>query len=507
VSGYTVPPDNRASGNTGHIGDHNNISDDLTTLISHVADGLTGATQGYRLAGATTSGPPASGTFALGDIVLDRTTPTLYVCTTAGTVGSGAAFTQVTNAFTNPMTTLGDLIYENATPAAARLAGNTTTTKKYLQQTGDGTNSAAPAWGTIAAGDVPTLNQNTTGTAAGLSATLAIGSGGTGATSAAAAYNNLSPMTTKGDIEYESGSNTAARLAGNTTTTKKFLTQTGDGSASAAPGWNTIVAGDLPTVPIAQGGTGQTTAQAALNALAAAQTNHQVLAGDGTNVTLRALTSADLPAGSSGGSGAVQIDGTAGDFLAEGKASAGSSSLVAAADHVHPANAWQANLLSVSGCLAETFTRYQPMTTTGAITSGTVFMTAIPLYANMVVANITFMINGAGSSYTHGWFVLTDSARVVHCERDEHAGDAGVVHHSVIGPVLRGDHGGRLQPAKHVYLQQRQHHDRRGRADPVGCVQHEPDHAAFHRDHPDGADHQRRQPVLCVCELMAARDA
>lgn len=46
----------------------------------------------------------------------------------------------------NPMTTLGDTIYENATPAPARLAGNTTTRKQTLSQTGNGTISAAPVW-------------------------------------------------------------------------------------------------------------------------------------------------------------------------------------------------------------------------------------------------------------------------------------------------------------------------------------------------------------------------
>jgi hypothetical protein len=50
----------------------------------------------------------------------------------------------------NPMTTLGDIIYEDATPAPARLAGNTTTTKKYLAQTGTGIISAIPAWSQIA---------------------------------------------------------------------------------------------------------------------------------------------------------------------------------------------------------------------------------------------------------------------------------------------------------------------------------------------------------------------
>lgn len=57
----------------------------------------------------------------------------------------------------------------------------------------------------IAAGDVPTLNQNTTGTAAGLSATLAIGSGGTGQTGAVAAFDALAPTTTIGDIIKHNG--------------------------------------------------------------------------------------------------------------------------------------------------------------------------------------------------------------------------------------------------------------------------------------------------------------
>jgi microcystin-dependent protein len=70
------------------------------------------------------------------------------------------------------MTTLGDLIYGAASGTETRLAGNTTSTKKFLTQTGTGTASAAPSWGTIAAGDVPTLNQNTTGTAASFTGNL-----------------------------------------------------------------------------------------------------------------------------------------------------------------------------------------------------------------------------------------------------------------------------------------------------------------------------------------------
>jgi hypothetical protein len=46
---------------------------------------------------------------------------------------------------------------------------------------------------------------------------------------------------------------------------------------------------------IENGGTGATTRQAALNALAGAMTANQVLAGNGTNITLRALASGDIP--------------------------------------------------------------------------------------------------------------------------------------------------------------------------------------------------------------------
>ena len=62
------------------------------------------------------------------------------------------------------------------------------------------------------AGSIPTWNQNTTGTAAGLSATLAIGSGGTGQTTASAAFNALSPITTTGDLILGNGTNSATRL-------------------------------------------------------------------------------------------------------------------------------------------------------------------------------------------------------------------------------------------------------------------------------------------------------
>ena len=52
---------------------------------------------------------------------------------------------------------------------------------------------------------------------------------------------------TLGDTLYASTTNTLAKLAGNTTTTLKFLTQTGTGSASAAPIWKTLSPSDINT--------------------------------------------------------------------------------------------------------------------------------------------------------------------------------------------------------------------------------------------------------------------
>jgi hypothetical protein len=115
--------------------------------------------------------------------------------------------------------------------AAIDALTGTQSSGKYLRS--DGTHATLT---TIQAADVPTLNQNTTGTSSNVTGTVAIANGGTGQTAKTAAYDALSPTTTLGDVEYHNGTNNV-RLAGNTTSTKKFLSQTGNGSVSAAPAW------------------------------------------------------------------------------------------------------------------------------------------------------------------------------------------------------------------------------------------------------------------------------
>lgn len=55
----------------------------------------------------------------------------------------------------NPMTAIGDLIYGSTAGTPDALSGNTSTTKKYLTQTGTGSESATPAWNAFDSADIP----------------------------------------------------------------------------------------------------------------------------------------------------------------------------------------------------------------------------------------------------------------------------------------------------------------------------------------------------------------
>lgn len=160
--------------------------------------------------------------------------------TTTGSSGSATFVSNTLNiptytlaglgGLTNPMTTLGDMIYGGASGTPTRLIGQTTTAKQYLSQTGTGTASAIPAWATIAFADI--------------SGTLAISAGGTGQTTQTSAFDALAPSTTLGDTIYHNGTDNV-RLAGNITTTKQFLSQTGTGTISAIPSWSAVTKTDV----------------------------------------------------------------------------------------------------------------------------------------------------------------------------------------------------------------------------------------------------------------------
>jgi hypothetical protein len=113
--------------------------------------------------------------------------------------------------------TTGDVVYANTANTLASLPIGSQYNSLVVSGAG------VPSWGTIALGS-----------ANAISGTLGATSGGTGQSS----Y-------TLGDTLYSNGTNTLAKLAGQTTTTQKFLSQTGDGANSAAPVWDTIPAGSV----------------------------------------------------------------------------------------------------------------------------------------------------------------------------------------------------------------------------------------------------------------------
>ena len=189
---------------------------------------------------------------------------TTGVTGTLGIANGGTGQTTAATAFNalSPLTTLGDTLYGAASGAGTRLAGNTTATKKFLVQTGTGTVSAAPAWGTIAAGDVPTLNQSTTGSAATLTTARAIYGNN---------FNGSAALTQIIASTYGGTGNGFTAFSGPATSEKTFTLP----NASA-----TILTSNA-AVTVAQGGTGVTTTP----------TNGQLLVGNGTNYTVATLGS------------------------------------------------------------------------------------------------------------------------------------------------------------------------------------------------------------------------
>lgn len=188
-----------------------------------------------------------TGTLAIGDGGTGQTTAT-------------AAFNAL-----SPMSALGDTIYGGASGTRTRLAGNTTTTQKFLNSTGDGVNSAAPSWTQVSL-------------TAGVSGTLPEGSGGTNQTT----Y-------TAGDLLQASGANTLSKLAAVATGNALISGGVGTASSWGKIGLTTHVSG---TLPVANGGTGQTTQTAAFDALSPTTTAGDIIVDDGTNAVRLAVGTA-----------------------------------------------------------------------------------------------------------------------------------------------------------------------------------------------------------------------
>lgn len=145
VLGYTPVTSARTISTTSPLSGGGDLSADRTLSIAQATTSVSGYlsstdwnTFNNKQATITLTTTGASGASTLISNTLNVPTYTL-----AGLGG-----------FANPMTTLGDLIYGGTSGTATRIAGNITTTKQFLSQTGTGTVSAAPSWATITGSDI-----------------------------------------------------------------------------------------------------------------------------------------------------------------------------------------------------------------------------------------------------------------------------------------------------------------------------------------------------------------
>ncbi|CAB4146710.1 Intramolecular chaperone auto-processing domain containing protein [uncultured Caudovirales phage] len=261
-----------------------------------------------------------------------------WVADGGGTVTSVALSGGTTGLTTSggPITTAGTITLAGTLAIANGGSGQTTaqlamnafagavTSGSYLR--GNGTNVVMA---TIQAADVPTLNQNTTGTAANITAT------------------SNSTLTTLSALSLP-GSQVSGNISGN-------------------------AANVTGTVAIGNGGTGQTTAAAAITALTGTQTSAYYLRSNGTNATLSALSAADLTGAVSiatGGTGQTTANAA---FNALAPSQTGNSGKYLTTDGTN--TSWATNPLgtvtSVSGTgTVSGLTLSGTVTTSGSLTLG-----------------------------------------------------------------------------------------------------------------------------------------
>lgn len=265
---------------SGVLGTYTLVGSDLPNPSASTLGGIESyvAVSHQWLSAISTAGVPSSTQPAFTDIT--------------GTLGTGAGGTGVTSVTTAPTASsfagwdansnLSANNHINKLTSTATAAGTTTLTvaSTYNQVfTGSTTQTLVlPVASTLAAGQGFWIQNVSTGVVtvqtSGSNSIQAMASntslfidvintaGGTGTASwdwvyaPQASSALVNPMTTLGDIIYGGASGTATRLAGNITTTTNILTQTGNGSVSAAPAWFAMIPPTISTATATGTGTG-----------------------------------------------------------------------------------------------------------------------------------------------------------------------------------------------------------------------------------------------------------
>jgi hypothetical protein len=150
---------------------------------------------------------------------------------------------------TSPVTSTG-----GTTPAIGLASGYGDTQNPYASKTAnyvlaapDGT-SGVPTFRAIVAADIPTLNQNTTGTAANVTGVVAIANGGSGQTTANAAFNALAPSQASQSGKYLTTDGTNTSWATVTSGSSVSITNDTSTSTNVYPTFAAATSGTLSTI-------------------------------------------------------------------------------------------------------------------------------------------------------------------------------------------------------------------------------------------------------------------
>ena len=382
-----------------------------------VANGGTGATTAATARtnlGATTVGGnmftlanPSAVTFPRFNA--DNTVSALDAATFRAAIGAGVGtVTSVTG--TAPVASSG-----GATPAISLAAAYGDTLNPYASKTANyvlaAPNGAAgvPTFRAIVAADIPTLNQNTTGTAANVTGTVAVANGGTGKTTAPAAMANLMGYTTTATAAGTTTlTNTSSFYQVFTGTTTQTITlpvtstlQTGwtfhicnnsTGNLTVNSSGANLVITVIPgtTVMVTCIGTALTTAAD----WEAGFTDFSTITGTGANVMATSPTLVTPNIGVATGTSFNSITALSSTTpVIAGTAAVGTSTTVARADHVHPAqttitgNAGTATTLATGRTIAMT----GDVTWTSPSFNGSANVTAAATLASSGVTAGTYM--------------------------------------------------------------------------------------------------------------------